>query len=166
METVACQPSLSLRFPGKECWNGLPFPSPCDPSDSESERVSCAGRQILYNWATRKAPLLLLLQCVLSHTHKIPCKCSHHSWNLCCSKVNCSFFPLVAMRCCHLEEPRPCPLLLPLSEQVQPPSEALEVSRSMLSEGSYSKLPIHHLSTQLSIHPPTHHSSIVPSIHS
>ena len=69
METVACQPSLSLRFPGKECWNGLPFPSPCDPSDSESERVSCAGRQILYNWATRKAPLLLLLQCVLSHTH-------------------------------------------------------------------------------------------------
>lgn len=83
-----------------------------------------------------------------------------------CSKVNCSFFPLVAMRCCHLEEPRPCPLLLPLSEQVQPPSEALEVSRSMLSEGSYSKPPIHHLSTQLSIHPPTHHSSIVPSIHS
>ena len=81
-----------------------------------------------------------------------------------CSKVNCSFFPLVAMRCCHLEEPRPYPVLLPLSVQVQPPSEALEVSRSMLSERSYSRPPIHHLSAHPSTHPPTHHS-IHPSIH-
>ena len=68
------------------------------------------------------------------------------------------------MRCCQLEGPRPCPFLLPLSEQVQPPSETLEVSRSMLSDASYSKPPIRHLSTHPSIHSP-HLSFIHCSIH-
>ena len=68
------------------------------------------------------------------------------------------------MRCCQLEGPRRCPFLLPLSEQVQPPSEILEVSRSMLSDASHSKPPIHHLSTHPSIHSP-HLSFIHCSIH-
>ena len=30
---VACQASLSMRFPRQEYWNGLPFPSPGDLPD-------------------------------------------------------------------------------------------------------------------------------------
>ena len=31
--TVACQASLSMRFPRQEYWSGLPFPSPGDLPD-------------------------------------------------------------------------------------------------------------------------------------
>ena len=35
--TVACQAPLSMGFPRKEHWNGLPFPSPGDLPDPEIE---------------------------------------------------------------------------------------------------------------------------------
>ena len=35
--TVACQAPLSLEFSKQEYWNRLPFPSPGDLSDQESE---------------------------------------------------------------------------------------------------------------------------------
>ena len=40
--TVACQAPLSMGFPRQEYWNGLPFPSPGDLSDSGIEHVSPA----------------------------------------------------------------------------------------------------------------------------
>ena len=47
--TVALQAPLSMGFPRKEYWNGLPFPSPGDRT-----HVSHTGRQILHHWATRE----------------------------------------------------------------------------------------------------------------
>ena len=40
--TVACQALLSLRFPKREYWSGLPFPSPGDLPDSGIEPTSPA----------------------------------------------------------------------------------------------------------------------------
>ena len=40
--TVAFQALLSMEFSRQECWNGLPFPTPEDLSDSGIERVSPA----------------------------------------------------------------------------------------------------------------------------
>ena len=44
--TVACQASLSMRFPRKDYWNGLPFPSLGDPPNPRIELPSpaLAGR--------------------------------------------------------------------------------------------------------------------------
>jgi len=39
---VACQTPLSMAFPRQEYWSGLPFPSPSDLSDPESEPGSPA----------------------------------------------------------------------------------------------------------------------------
>ena len=35
--TVACQALLSMGFSRRECWSGLPFPSPGDLPESEIE---------------------------------------------------------------------------------------------------------------------------------
>ena len=40
--TEACQAPLSMGFPRQEYWSGLPFSSPGDLSDSETEPVSPA----------------------------------------------------------------------------------------------------------------------------
>ena len=40
--TVACQPSLSMRFPRQEYWNGMPYPSPGDLSNPGIEPTSPA----------------------------------------------------------------------------------------------------------------------------
>ena len=40
--TVARQSPLSIRFPGQEYWNGLPFPSPGDLPDAGIKSVSSA----------------------------------------------------------------------------------------------------------------------------
>ena len=43
--TAACQAPLSMGFSRQEYWSGLPFPSPEDHPDPETEPVSCtAGR--------------------------------------------------------------------------------------------------------------------------
>ena len=42
--TVACQSSLSMGFSKQECWNGLPFPSPRDLPDPETESGSPASQ--------------------------------------------------------------------------------------------------------------------------
>ena len=42
MDYIACQAPLSMEFSRQECWNGLPFPTPEDLSDSGIERVSPA----------------------------------------------------------------------------------------------------------------------------
>ena len=59
--TVAHQTLLSIGFFRQEYWSGLPFPSPGDlshPLIEPKSPVSLAnGRQILFHWATREAPL-------------------------------------------------------------------------------------------------------------
>ena len=40
--TIACQAPLSMEFSRQEYWNGLPFPSPGDPSDPGIEPMSLA----------------------------------------------------------------------------------------------------------------------------
>ena len=40
--TVAYQAPPSMRFSRQECWSGLPFPSPGDLRDPETEAVSSA----------------------------------------------------------------------------------------------------------------------------
>ena len=54
--TVACQAPLSMGFSRQEYWNGLPFPSPGDPSHPGIESGSPAW--ILYQLRifTREAP--------------------------------------------------------------------------------------------------------------
>ena len=43
----ACRASLSMRFPRREYWSGLPFPSPGDGT-----RVSCIAGRFFTIWAT------------------------------------------------------------------------------------------------------------------
>ena len=47
--TVACQAPLSMGFSRQEYWSGLPFPSPGDLPNPETEpaslEVSCIGRR-------------------------------------------------------------------------------------------------------------------------
>jgi len=54
--TVAYQAPLSMGFPKQEYWNWLPFPSPEELANPETEPVSptLAGRFFTI-WATRKA---------------------------------------------------------------------------------------------------------------
>ena len=40
--TIACQASLSMGFPRRECWSGLPFPSPGHLPDPGIEPGSSA----------------------------------------------------------------------------------------------------------------------------
>ena len=42
LRTVTHQAALSMGFPKKECWSGLPFPSPGDLPDSGIEPGSLA----------------------------------------------------------------------------------------------------------------------------
>ena len=58
--TVAHQASLSMGFPRKEYWSGLPRPSPGDLSNPGIRHSSaCICRQILYHWATWEADCLI-----------------------------------------------------------------------------------------------------------
>ena len=50
--TVACQAPLSMAFPGKEYWRGLPFPSPRDLSDPGIESTSPALQADSTCWHT------------------------------------------------------------------------------------------------------------------
>ena len=55
--TVTQQAPISMEFSRQEYWSGLPFPSPGDVPDPETEPtscISCVGRQIPYHWATGK----------------------------------------------------------------------------------------------------------------
>ena len=64
--TLAHKVPLSMKFSRQEYWNGLPFPSPGDLLNPGTEFtvccVSCIGRCILYNWATRKFHILPSVQ--------------------------------------------------------------------------------------------------------
>ena len=59
--TIACQPPLSMEFPRKEFWSGLPSPPPGDPPKPGIESESLEGlfhcRWILNIWVTVEAPL-------------------------------------------------------------------------------------------------------------
>ena len=46
--TIACQASLSMRFPRQGYWNGLPFPSPGDLLDSGIETASPAMQAVSF----------------------------------------------------------------------------------------------------------------------
>ena len=58
---VTHQAPLSMEFSRRECWSGLPFPSPGDlpwPRDpAHVSIVSYIGRQILYHCTTWETPL-------------------------------------------------------------------------------------------------------------
>ena len=47
--TVAYHVPLAMEFPRKECWNGLPFPSPGDYPDPESKPLSPASPALQEN---------------------------------------------------------------------------------------------------------------------
>ena len=56
-QTLAQQAPMSMEFSRQEYWSGLPFPSPRDLSDPETEPASCisyVGRQIPHHCATGK----------------------------------------------------------------------------------------------------------------
>ena len=53
--TVACQAPLSVGFPRQEYWSALPFPSPMDITEQESNLHLLNCRQILYHCATWEA---------------------------------------------------------------------------------------------------------------
>ena len=58
--TVAHQASLSMGFPRKEYWSGLPCPSPGDLFNPGIRHSSaCICRQILYHGATWEADCLI-----------------------------------------------------------------------------------------------------------
>ena len=46
---AAHQAPLSMGFPRQECWSGLPFPSPGDPLNPETDLGLLHRRQILYH---------------------------------------------------------------------------------------------------------------------
>ena len=50
--TVACQASLSMGFPRKEYWRGLPFPSPGDFPDLEIEPRSPVSPALVGGFST------------------------------------------------------------------------------------------------------------------
>ena len=55
MDHVDYLASLPMGFPGRWYWSGLPLPSPGESFRPKGGTcVSCAGRQILYRWATRE----------------------------------------------------------------------------------------------------------------
>ena len=52
---VAHQAPVSIGFPRREYWSGLPFSSPGHHHDPRIKpNVSCMARLILYHWATRE----------------------------------------------------------------------------------------------------------------
>ena len=58
--TVAHQTPLSMGYPRKEYWSGLPFPSPGELPDPGIKPTSPAiGSQILYHWTTWKPEISL-----------------------------------------------------------------------------------------------------------
>ena len=64
--TAARQAPLSVRFPRQEHWSGLPFPSPGDLPDSETESKSPAlAGGFFTTEPPRKAPAFLPTQMTL-----------------------------------------------------------------------------------------------------
>ena len=55
-QTIALQAPLSVGFPRKEYWSGLPLPSPGDlPNPRDQAHMSCIGRLVLDHCATCEA---------------------------------------------------------------------------------------------------------------
>ena len=54
--TVACRAPLSMGFPRQEYWNGLPFPSPGNLPNPESNPGLLHYRQILYQLSYQGSP--------------------------------------------------------------------------------------------------------------
>ena len=57
---MACQPPLSIEFPGQEYWSGLLFPSPGDFSDPGFEPTSLASPALVGRFFSTE-PLELFL---------------------------------------------------------------------------------------------------------
>ena len=62
--TVACQASLSIKFPRQEYWSGLPLLLQRIFLTQGPNHVSC--RWILYHWATWEAPKLNLGEVIMN----------------------------------------------------------------------------------------------------
>ena len=54
--TVAHQPPLSMRFPRQEYWSGLPFPTPGDLPDLETEPESLTFLALAGRFFTTQPP--------------------------------------------------------------------------------------------------------------
>ena len=54
--TVADQAPLSMGFSKQEYWSGLPWPSPGDPSDSETELMSLTSPALAGEFFTIAPP--------------------------------------------------------------------------------------------------------------
>ena len=67
--TAACQPPVSIGFPGQEYWSRLPFSTPGDLPDPGMKPVSPASllyyRQILYRWGTRNTTDIYTYVCII-----------------------------------------------------------------------------------------------------
>ena len=70
---VACQAALSMAFSRQEYWSGLPFPTPGDLLQKESNpNLLCLRHwqtEILYHCATWEAPEL----CLVQHNYNTAC---------------------------------------------------------------------------------------------
>ena len=54
--TIACQAPLSMEIPRQEYWSGLPFPSPGDLPDPETELMSPASPALVGRSFTTEPP--------------------------------------------------------------------------------------------------------------
>ena len=58
-----------MEFSRQECWRGLPFPSPGDPTCVSC--ISCTGRQVLYQLTHRKPQYLNLYWYIDNYTDTV-----------------------------------------------------------------------------------------------
>ena len=54
--TIACQAPLSMEIPRQEYWSGLPFPSPGDLPNPETEPMSPASPALVGRSFTTESP--------------------------------------------------------------------------------------------------------------
>ena len=71
--TVTCKFPLPKGFSWQEYWNGLPFPSPGNLSDSIEPHLFCILHcgQILYRWATWEALICIFLISIVWRTFHV-----------------------------------------------------------------------------------------------
>ena len=63
--TIACHAPLSMGFPSQEYWSGLPFPSPRDLPDPETEPMSLASPTLAGGFFTTSATWAAQIKCYI-----------------------------------------------------------------------------------------------------
>ena len=73
LRTVVCQASLSVGFPGQECWSGMPFPSLGDLSNPGIMSPALAGRFFITELPGKPLPIHTYThQCLKTLSERIP----------------------------------------------------------------------------------------------